>query len=341
MLSGRYPSDEFAELRPRIVWDRVDRHAAPAGPARSGSRSPAAARSPTAACSASSWSARSGSPGRRARRGDGLRVAGRRRVRARLDVLADRGHHPRPGAGLPRARAAGQAAVLERRRARPAGRAGPGARRVPARAVGARRRRGARARLRGGRARRAGPPTTCWPTSPSSARPPGMLPDDRTIVVERFRDELGDWRRRRPLAVRRAGQRAVGAGDRPRGCASATASTCRRCTPTTASCCGCPRPTRPPPAELAVVRRPTRSRQLVTDEVGGSALFAVAVPRVRRPGAAAAPPRPGPAHAAVAAAAAGGAAARGRPRVRLASRSCWRRCASACRTSSTCPGWSS
>src|SRR5262249_44635329 len=23
MLSGRYPSDEFAELRPRLVWDRV------------------------------------------------------------------------------------------------------------------------------------------------------------------------------------------------------------------------------------------------------------------------------------------------------------------------------
>src|SRR5690606_8692861 len=23
MLSGRYPSDEFAELRPRITWDRV------------------------------------------------------------------------------------------------------------------------------------------------------------------------------------------------------------------------------------------------------------------------------------------------------------------------------
>src|SRR4029450_3661163 len=23
LLSGRYPSDEFAELRPRIVWDRV------------------------------------------------------------------------------------------------------------------------------------------------------------------------------------------------------------------------------------------------------------------------------------------------------------------------------
>jgi ATP-dependent Lhr-like helicase len=24
MLSGRYPSDEFAELRPRVTWDRVD-----------------------------------------------------------------------------------------------------------------------------------------------------------------------------------------------------------------------------------------------------------------------------------------------------------------------------
>jgi hypothetical protein len=23
MLSGRYPSDEFAELRPRVTWDRV------------------------------------------------------------------------------------------------------------------------------------------------------------------------------------------------------------------------------------------------------------------------------------------------------------------------------
>src|SRR3546814_2638653 len=24
LLSGRYPSEEFAELRPRIVWDRVE-----------------------------------------------------------------------------------------------------------------------------------------------------------------------------------------------------------------------------------------------------------------------------------------------------------------------------
>ena len=32
MLAGRYPSEEFAELRPRLVWDRGQRHAA--GPRR-------------------------------------------------------------------------------------------------------------------------------------------------------------------------------------------------------------------------------------------------------------------------------------------------------------------
>jgi ATP-dependent Lhr-like helicase len=57
MLSGRYPSDDFAELRPRITWDRVDRRAGRVARARSGWPSPAAAPSRTAACSASSWSA--------------------------------------------------------------------------------------------------------------------------------------------------------------------------------------------------------------------------------------------------------------------------------------------
>ncbi len=34
MLAGRYPSDEFAELRPRLVWDRVDGTLTPRGNAR-------------------------------------------------------------------------------------------------------------------------------------------------------------------------------------------------------------------------------------------------------------------------------------------------------------------
>ena len=61
--------------------------------------------------------------GRRARRGDGLRVARRRRVHAGHHQLAHRGHHPRPGAGLPRPRPA-----------RPAARSGPATRWVARRA---------------------------------------------------------------------------------------------------------------------------------------------------------------------------------------------------------------
>ncbi len=35
---------------------------------------------------------------------------------------------------------------------------------------------------------------TCCPTSREQRASTGHVPDDRTIVVERFRDELGDWR---------------------------------------------------------------------------------------------------------------------------------------------------
>ncbi len=135
LLAGRYPSDEFAELRPRIVWDRVDgtvagRPGAQRLAVTSGGTIPdrglfgvflVAVRARAAA-------------GRRARRGDGLRVARRRPVHARHQHLADRGHHPRPGAGLAGARAARPAAVLERRHPGPAGRARRRGRRVHPRA---------------------------------------------------------------------------------------------------------------------------------------------------------------------------------------------------------------
>ena len=124
-----------------------------------------------------------------------------------------------------------------------------------------------------GRRQPAGLPAT------SSAQATGHLPDDRTIVVERFRDELGDWR----VAIHSpfgAQVHAPWALASPRGCASATASTCRRCTPTTASCCGCPTSSSTtassPPrtgTEMAVFA-PDEVEPLVTAEVGGSALFA-------------------------------------------------------------------
>ena len=47
MLDGRYPSSEFGDLRPRIVWDRVARSHPGEARAPANSRSPTPARSPT------------------------------------------------------------------------------------------------------------------------------------------------------------------------------------------------------------------------------------------------------------------------------------------------------
>src|SRR3979411_1091120 len=81
MLSGRYPSDDFAELRPRIVWDRVAGTLRGRGGAQAraghhhgnGSRPRSVHGKPR----------RQRSPCRRARRGDGVREPGRRNVHPR------------------------------------------------------------------------------------------------------------------------------------------------------------------------------------------------------------------------------------------------------------------
>ena len=59
--------------------------------------------------------------GRRTRRGDGIRVAARRRHIAGCNQLANHRDHPRPGAGHPRTGTTGAAAVLAWRRCRQAG----------------------------------------------------------------------------------------------------------------------------------------------------------------------------------------------------------------------------
>ena len=133
-------------------------------------------------------------PRRRARRGDGLRGARGPDVPARRLDLADRGDHARPRDRLAGAGAAGRGAVLEGRGRRPAVRARPEDRRRLARALGALRRRG---RARGcatsscsTSARRANLLTFLREQADAT----GAVPTDRTIVVERFRDEIGDWR---------------------------------------------------------------------------------------------------------------------------------------------------
>ena len=61
------------------------------------------------------------------------------------------------------------------------------------------------------------------------------VPDARTIVVERVRDELGDWRRVRPVAARRPDSRAMGDGGGGKDSRRDRASTSRRCGETTGS----------------------------------------------------------------------------------------------------------
>ena len=93
-------------------------------------------------------------------------------------------------------------------------------------------------------------------------------------MVERFRDELGDWRLVVHSPFGTPVHAPVGAGDQRAGCASATAWTRRRWPPTTASCCASPRPTRTRPGAELIAFEPDEIEQIVTTEVGGSALFA-------------------------------------------------------------------
>ena len=132
-------------------------------------------------------------PRRRARRGDGLRSPGRTDLPARRLDLADRGDHARPRAGLAGAGRARRGPVLEGRGGRPAVRTWPRDRRVFAQSCEL-------ALYRQGQG-----PVQTRPRSTSAAQnllqflhdqqaATGAVPSDRTVVVERFRDEIGDWR---------------------------------------------------------------------------------------------------------------------------------------------------
>ena len=173
---GRYPSDEFAELRAAHRLGPPDRH--PHRPPRR----PAARRHlgrhhprPRAVRRVPRHRRGRRAAGRRARRGDGLRVAGRRRVHPRHVAPGGSRTSPTTGCWSPRRRACPGGCRSGRATAGPPGRAGPGRGRVRPRGRGARPRAGARA----GRwppASTSGPPTTCSPTCASSARPPATCP---------------------------------------------------------------------------------------------------------------------------------------------------------------------
>ena len=186
MLDGRYPSRSSASCERGSCGT--------ASPARSGrARAPASSRWPTPARSPIAGLFAVTLPGRtaggRARRGDGVRGARRPDLPAGRLQLAHRGDRPRPRGGHARSRSARRGAVLEGR----LGRARQGARG------------GDRGLLAVGcGAGRADPAAGVRPRRAGRAQPAGVpgeqlaatrvLPSERTIVLERFRDEIGDWR---------------------------------------------------------------------------------------------------------------------------------------------------
>ena len=346
--AGRYPSDEFAELRPRLVWDRVagmltGRPGAQRLAVTSGGTIPDRGLFGVFLAGRREGPA----PGRRARRGDGLRVAGRRRVHPRLDRRGGSRtspttgcwSRPRPGSpgrlpfwhgdalGRPAELGRAVGAFVRELSARCA-EAGPRARCAPpARRLG--RRQPARLPRRAARGH----------------RPRARRPHDRGRAVPRRARRLAG---RRPLPVRRAGPRTVGAGDR-----RPTARALRRRRP------GDARRRRHRAAAARRRVRPTdrgrRRRRRVPvgarrrDEVERrSSPTRSAARRCSPPGSASARPVRCCCPAAIPAGArrcgSSGSALRSCCRSRAStarSRSSSRRCASACRTSSTCPGWSS
>ena len=314
---GRYPSDEFAELRPRLVWDRVDRHA----------------HRPARRAAAGRHLRRHHPRPRAVRRLPGRRPNGRPRVgeldeemvyESRVgDVFAlgatspgGSRTSPTTGCWSPRARAS--PAGCRSGRATPLGRPaelGAGDRRVRPRA----RRRwpttAARARAPQPGST-TGPPTTCWPTCDEQREATGHAA--RTTARSwssgsATSSATGGWSCTRPFGA--PGARARGRWrsarrlrerygidaqvDARRRRHRAAAARHRR---------------RAPPGADAGRLRPRRDR--AARHRRGRRLGAVRlpVPRVRRPRAAAAPPRPRPALAAVAAAPARRPAARRSPR---------------------------
>ena len=187
MLDGRYPSEKFAELRPRLVWDRT----AGTVRGRKGARQLAVTNAGTI-------------PdrglygvhlpdGRRVGELDEEMVYEARPGQTFLlgrDHLADPGDHPRPGDRRSRRRAS-------RARCRSGAATGSGARPSSA------------ARSAPSPARRSARTPRRWrPSTTSIARAAENLvtylheqqaatrvvPSDETLVVEKFRDEIGDWR---------------------------------------------------------------------------------------------------------------------------------------------------
>ena len=328
MLDGRYPSDRFAELRPRIVWDRTGGtiHG------RKGARQLVVTNAGTI-------------PDRGLY---GVHLPDGRRVGeldeemvyearpgpdlpARRHDLADRGDHPRPGDRHPGPRRPRRRALLEGRRDRPPGRARPGDRRLRPRGG---------LREPGGAGRRsttstAAPPRTSSPTCASSRRRPGSSPPTRrsSSSASATRSATGASACSRPTAAASTPPGAWRSAQKIRDERDLEADAIWS---DDGIVIHLPDADEPPPADLVMVE-PDELEDLVVARALRLGALRRPLPRERRPLAADPARLPRQAHAALAAAAEVAEPARGRAATSRASRSSSRPTASACATSSTCP----
>ena len=236
---------------------------------------------------------------------------------------------------LARARPAGQAAVLARRRAGPPAELGRAHRRVLPRARPPPATAGARGALRGdGLDELAAANLISYLADQRAAT--GYVPDDQTLVVERFRDELGDWRLvlHCPYGARVHAPWALAIAARLRerygGMDVQALHT------DDGIVIRVPDADDPPPAGIALLDpdEVERARHRRARRFGAVRL---PVPGVRRPGAAAAPAAAGAADARCGSSGSARRSCSRWPASSRRSRSCWRRSGSACRTCSTCP----
>ena len=271
LLAGRYPTDEFAELRPRLVWDRAGGtrpRARGRRPARDHERRHDPRPRPVRRVPARRHSRR------RARRGDGVRApararsscSARRRGGSRTSPATAWSSPRRPGEP-------GQDAVLARRQARAPARARPRDRRVHPRAARSQRASAALARLRDRarprRARRREPRRVPRRAGRGDRRRPRRPHDRRRAVPRRDRRLAG----LRPLAVRRTGCTPRGDSRSRRGSPNGSARARRCCGATTASSIRLPEAVDRIPVE-DLLFDPDEIEEAVVAALPGTALFA-------------------------------------------------------------------
>ena len=159
-------------------------------------------------------------------------------------------------------------------------------------------------------ARRARRAATCSRSCDEQAGATGAVPSDRTVVVERFRDEIGDWRVciLTPFGARVHAPWAMALAARLR---ESLGLEVQSIWSDDGIALHLPDADAPPPTEELLID-PDELEELVVDEVGADGALRLALPRERRARAADPAPPPGRAHAALAAAPEGAVAAPGR-----------------------------